>query len=808
MINQSKVVIIGGGIYGVSIAYHLAQMGLTDLALLEKNDISSGATAHAAGLVTQFATTQALMQIRKYSIDLYSELGLFNHTGSLRVASSPEQMMELKRSVSRAKGIGMEVETISSSEVIDIFPQISDQELYGGIYIPQDGHLDPYITTTTMARLVREMGATIYTGTLVTGIEISPNNEVKQVVTNRGVIDTKTVIIAAGIWSPRVSAMTGVNIPSTPIDHQHIALKAVPGKEFQQDTPCLRDPDNLVYMREEAGGLVIGGYEPNPKTRWIDGVPWEYDGSPLSADFNRFEILMEGAIRRIPFLDRAEIISLTCHPGAYSPDCNLLIGPSHQVSGLWICAGVSLNGFGGAGGIGRILAEWINEGEPNEDIYAFRSTRFGDYYSSPAYTANRSKECAKYYYRLRFPEDEYVTARPHRTSAIHNQLQDKGAVFGQKFGWERALYFRPGQPWRMAGEDQRTWGWGKPPYFDRIAQEHGATRNRVCLFDLSSFGKINLRGPGALTLLQRVADNDLERPVGSIIYTQFLNTKGGIEADLTITRLDEDHYRIITGSEFIANDLAWLRGHINPSDPPVEIEDVTTKMTCLALWGPMAREVLEKVTDDDVTNSAHPYLHAAKIDIRGRKVLASRVSYAGELGWEIYVTPAWSPQVWNDIIEAGKEFGIEVGGYKALDSLRLEKGYKYFTSDITSQEDPYSAGLGFCVKMDKGDFIGRSALEKINREGIIQRLSTMVLEGDEYLPIYGGEAVSMGSAVISRVRSGGYGFTIKRNIVLTYLPIELTKPGNSLMIDIFGDKHVAHVTSDVLWDPQAERLRA
>jgi 4-methylaminobutanoate oxidase (formaldehyde-forming) len=287
-----------------------------------------------------------------------------------------------------------------------------------------------------------------------------------------------------------------------------------------------------------------------------------------------------------------------------------------------------------------------------------------------------------------------------------------------------------------------------------------------------------------------------------------LNTKGGIESDVTITRLDEDHFRIITGSGFIANDLAWLRGHINPSDPPVEIEDVTTEMTCLALWGPMARKVLEKVTDDDVTNSAHPYLHAAKIDIHGRPVLACRVSYAGELGWEIYIPTAWSPQVWNDIIEAGKEFGIEVGGYKALDSLRLEKGYKYFTADITSQEDPYSAGLGFCVKMGKGDFIGRSALEKIKREGNIQRLCTMVLEGDEYLPIYGGEAVSMGSEVISRVRSGGYGFTIKRNIVLAYLPIELAKPGNSLMIDVFSDKHVAQVTSDVLWDPKAERLRA
>lgn len=807
MINQAKVVIIGGGIYGVSIAYHLTQMGWTDLVLLEKDDISSGATAHAAGLVTQFATTQALMQIRKYSIELYSELGLFNHTGSLRVASSPEQLMELQRSVSRAKGIGMEVETISPTEVVDIFPQVSDRELFGGIYLPRDGHLDPYTTTTTIARMMRETGAKIYTGTLVTGIELTPQGEVKRVLTDKGEIEAEIAIIAAGIWSPRVAAMAGTHIPSTPIDHQHIALKAVPGNEFQHNTPCLRDPDNLVYMREEAGGLVIGGYEPNPKPRWVDGVPWDHDGSPLPADFDQFEILMEGAIRRIPFLDRAEIISLTCHPGAYSPDCNPIFGPSADVKGLWHCSGVSLNGFGGAGGIGKILAEWIVRGEPGEDIYAFRSSRFGDYYSSPTYTTTRTQECVKYYYRLRFPDDEYETARPHRTSAVHSQLQDEGAVFGQKFGWERALYFRPGKAWRMAGEDQRQWGWGKPPYFERIRQEHQATRNRACLFDLSSFGKIDLQGPGALTLLQRVTDNDVDKKTGSIIYTQFLNAMGGIEADLTITRLGEEQFRIITGSGFITNDLAWLKSHTHASDPQVELKDVTTELSCLALWGPLARRVLARVSEDEINNQALPYLQSAEIRIQGQPVLASRVSYAGELGWELYISPEKASQVWTAIMKAGVADGLEIGGYKALDSLRIEKGYKYFTADITSQEDPFSAGLGFCVRMDKGDFIGRQALEKIQGEGPSQKLCTLSLAGEEFLPIYGGEAVSVDGRVISRVRSGGYGFSIKRNIVFAYLPIEFAKQGRSLTIEIFGNQHDAHVTSDVLWDAKGERLR-
>ena len=808
MKDQAKIVIIGGGIYGVNIAYHLAKAGWTDVLLLEKQDISSGATAHAAGLVTQFATSETLMQFRKYSIELYSELGLFNHVGSIRVASSPEQFQELQRSVSRAKGIGMEVEIISASEAIDIMPQLSDKELYGAIYLPRDGHLDPYTTTTSMAQLVREMGASISTSTLVTGLEISPRGEIKRVLTNKGAITTEIVIIAAGIWSPRVAALAGVPLPSSAIDHQHIALKAVPGNEFPHSTPCLRDPDNLVYMREEAGGLVIGGYEPNPKARWLDGVPWDHDGSSLPPDFDRFEQLMDGAIRRLPFLDQAEIISLTCHPGAYSPDCQPIVGPVPEIRGLWTCAGVSLNGFGGAGGLGQLLAEWIIEGEPSRDIYSFRSSRFGDYYSHPAYTIERTRECVKYYYRLRFPNDEYEWARPYRMSALHTRLQDLGAVFGEKFGWERVLYIKPGKAWRLAGEDQRKWGWKKPPYFERLRQEHEATRERVCLYDLSSFGKIDVRGPGALPLLQRVTDNNMNQPPGSAIYTQFLNSKGGIESDLTITRLEDDYFRVITGSGFIANDLGWLRMHTEMDDPPVEITDVTMDWSCIALWGPMARKVLEKITPQDVSNAAFPYLTAATISIRGFEVLAQRVSYVGELGWELYVNPDRSVQVWDAIIEAGEEFGIEVGGYKVLDSLRLEKGYKYFTADVTPMENPFSAGLGFCVKLDKGEFIGRQALLQIKEDGITKKLCTFILEGEDFLPIYGGEAIYLDGKVVSRVRSGGFGYTVNRNIIYAYLPLENSEAGARFEVDVFEKRVTAEVTAAVLVDPKGERLRA
>lgn len=808
MKSQARVVVIGGGIFGINIAYHLAKAGWNDLVLLEKYEIASGETGHAAGLVTQFATSQTLMQFRKYSIELYSELGLFDHVGSIRVASSPEQFKELQRSVSRAKAIGMDVEIISPTEAIKIMPQLSSKDLYGAIYLPRDGHLDPYLTTTKIAQHVRELGVSIYTDTRVTGIELNPRGEIKRVQTNKGAIDTEIVINAAGLWGPRVSAMAGFSYPTTPVEHQHIALKAVKGNEFPHHTPCLRDPDNLVYMREEQGGLVIGGYEPNTVARWIEGVPWEHGGRSLPADFDRFEQLMEGAIRRLPFLDQAEIITLVCHPGAYTPDCQPVIGPVPEARGLWMAAGMSLNGFGAAGGVGKLLTEWIIEGEPSLDIYAFNASRFGNYYANAYYATERTRECVKYYYRLRFPNDEYEWARPNRVSPVYHRTQELGAVFGEKFGWERVNYFQLGKETRRMGEDQRKWGWAKPPYFERVGQEHRAARERAILFDLSSFGKIQVKGPGALPLLQRLADSNMDRPVGSAMYTQFLNTRGGVLADVTITRLGEELFHVVTGSGFIGNDLAWIKMNVRHEDPPVHIRDITMEWACLPLWGPKARHVLQKITEDDVSNEAFPYLAARFIDINGVQVWAQRVSYIGELGWELYVPWERGVMVWDLIMQAGKEFDIEVGGYKVADSLRLEKGYRYFTADVTPLENPYEAGLGFCVHLDKGEFNGRQALIEAKENGLRRKLCTLVLDHSGYTQIYGGEAIYHQGAVISRVRSGGFGFTLEKNILYAYLPVELAKPDTQFEADLLDGRMSTQVTATVLFDPKGERLRA
>ena len=807
MKDQARVVVVGGGIMGVSVAYHLAKLGWNDVLLLEKGELASGESAFAAGLVTQFHTSPTLMQIRKYSIDLFSELNLFDHVGSLRLASSEAQLKELQRNVSQAKAIGLEVEIISAGEAVKLFPGMTDKSLYGAVYLPRDGHLDPYTTTTGLAAHAKKLGVTIQTDARVTGIELSPKGEVTKVRTVQGDVRTEIVVNAAGIWGPQVAAMAGMHVPTTPVDHQHIALKAVADNVLPHETPCVRDPDNLVYLREEAGGLVIGGYELNPHARWVDGAPWEHSGTALPGDYDRFEPLLEGLIRRLPFVERAEIVSLICHPGAYTPDSRPLLGPAPEARGLWMAAGLSLNGFGGAGGMGKVMAEWIVEGEPPLDVYSFHAWRFGRDYRDPAYAAERTREGVKYYYLLRYPNDENEWGRPHRVSPIHYRLQDRGAVFGEKNGWERVNFFNPGKPWRRAGADQRQWGWTRPPYFERVAEEHRAVRERAALFDMSSFGKIDVQGPGALTLLQRLSANNIDAQPGKVIYTQFLNTRGGVEADLTITRLTEDRFRVVTGSGFIGNDIGWIKMHIRPEDGPVLVRDVTEELACLGLWGPRARDVLQAVADGDVSNQALPYMSSRQIKVKGFPVLAQRVTYVGELGWELYMSPERAIEVWDALLDSGKMCEIETGGYKALDSLRLEKGYRYYSMDVTTLENPLAAGLGFAVRLGKGDFIGRQALVEIKEHGLDHKLCTLTVGADEYLTIYGGEAVSSDGAVMGRLRSAGYGHTLKRNIAYTYLPMELTTPGTPLAVEIFGQAVPAEVTADVLYDPEGARLR-
>ena len=796
------MVVIGGGITGCSVAYHLAKAGWRDVLLVEKGQLTSGSTCHAAGLVTQFNPSPTMMRFRRYSVELYRELGVFDTFGSLRIASSEESLAELRRGASRARGIGLDVEVLGPEQALEVLPAASAESLYGGVWIAEDGCVDPHTATHTLADAARSLGATIATSTLVTGIELDDRGAVAAVLTDRGRIETEHVVNACGIWAPQVSAMVGAFTPSVPVDHQHIALMAVPGHELPRDMPCFRDTDNLVYGRSEAGGVLFGGYEPDPVARWVDGVPWSHSSANLPADEQRFARLWAGAARRFPFLEDAGMVTLECHPDAMTPDGNPLLGPMPGVPGFWLAAGLSLNGFGGAGGIGKTIAEWMISGETELDTHGMRAWRFGAAYRNPRQVEAAGREVYRYYYRLRYPLDADIWGRPNRLSPLHGRMQDLGAVFASKNGWERPDHLRPGMAWRRAGEDQRAYGWHRPPELDRVAEEHRAFRERAGMIDMTSFGKIDVSGPGALALLERVSVNRIDRPPGSVIYTQWANHRGGIVADVTVTRLAEERFRVVTGAGVVDSDAGWLRMNAR-REGDVTIRECSEELAVIGIWGPRSRDILQAVSHDDVSAEAIRFRTARTIGIGPASVLVQRITYVGELGFELYAEPGDAVQVWDRLMAAGAQHGVAAGGYRVLESLRMEKGYRYMGTDLTAGDTPYEAGLGFCVALDKGDFNGREALAAATEP--TRRLQTLLVGGEEYRCLYGGEAVHAGGEVVSRVRSCAYGFTVKGNIAYAYLPAAAA--AGDYEVEVLGELVPARLVQDVLYDPSHERIR-
>ena len=504
MAERARVVIVGGGITGCSLALHLARAGWRDVLLLEKGELTSGSTCQAAGLVTAFNPSPTMMRLRRYSIELYGELGVFETVGSLRIASSRESLLDLRRGVSRARAIGLDVDLVGPDEVVERLPEATRANLHGAVWVERDGYLDPHTATHALAAAARDHGADIRTHVRVDAVERAPSGEIAAVHTTAGRIECEHLVVAAGIWAPRVAAMAGVWIPSVPVDHQHIALTAVPGHEWARDAPCFRDTDNLVYGKAESGGVLFGGYEPDPPARWLDGPPWEHGGRALPPDHERFALLMEGACRRFPALREAGVAALVCHPDAMTPDGNPLVGPVPGVPGLWMACGLSLNGFGGAGGIGRELTRLIVEGESELDLSSYRPWRFGRVHRDPLAASAAAREAYRYYYRLRYPADQDTMGRPRRLSPLHLRQAERGALFAAKHGWERPDHLRPGEPSRRAGEEQRAFGFAEPPWHARVGEEHRAIRERAGLIDMTSFGKLAVEGPGALALLEHV----------------------------------------------------------------------------------------------------------------------------------------------------------------------------------------------------------------------------------------------------------------------------------------------------------------
>ncbi len=790
---------IGGGVGGCAILYWLARLGWQDVVLCERAELTSGSTFHSAGLVGQLRGSLSLTKMMMSSVELYRTLGAeveletgWHEVGSLRLASSPERMEELARQAGWAKTFGLPLELVSADEAQRLFPPMSTEGVLGAAHLPTDGYIDPSQLTYALAEGARRRGAEIHTNTRVTAIDVD-RNRVTGVVTDRGEIQTEIVVDAGGIFAREIGELAGVNVPVIPMAHEYLITKpyGVP-----LDVPTMRDPSLLVYFRGESGGLVMGGYERDPAPWSLDGIPGDFNGKLLAEDWPRFEELMEGALVRVPELADAEVIKLINGPEAFTPDGEFILGPS-DVRGFWVAAGFCAHGLAGAGGMGQLMAEWIVEGVPSLDVWEMDSRRFGRNYESREYTLARTIEIYATYYDVKYPGHERKAGRPLLMSPTYPRAQELGGVFGEKSGWERVNWFEPNAA--SGDESLRPRGWAGRLWSPAIGAEHVACRTTAALFDETSFAKIEIAGRGADDFLERLCDNKVARDIGAITYTQMLNQRGGIECDFTVTRLAEDRFRIVTGTAFGLHDLAWIRLH---APDGIDVHDVTSKYACLGLWGPAARAILQPLTAEDLT---FPYMRARELGIGRIPCLALRVTYVGELGWELYCPTELGLQLWETIWEAGRGHGLAAGGYKAIDSLRLEKGYRVWGSDITPEDTPFEAGLGFAVKVDKGEFIGRDAL--LAAEKPSRSLACLVLEDPRSVAL-GSEPVRVDGEIVGRVTSGGYGYTVERSIAYAYLPVESATPGTRVETEIFGEWIGGAVAEEPLFDPKGERIRA
>jgi 4-methylaminobutanoate oxidase (formaldehyde-forming) len=566
----------------------------------------------------------------------------------------------------------------------------------------------------------------------------------------------------------------------------------------------LRDPDLLVYWREEVGGFVMGGYERQPVTFGLKGIPRDFKYQLLPEDWERFTPLMENAIRRVPIMERIEVKKLLNGPEGFTPDGEYLLGPT-SVKGFWVACAFCAHGLAGAGGIGKVMAEWIIDGHPEWDMWRLDVRRFGSNYNSQDYAAARTIETYTQYYDIHYPGEERLARRDLRLSPTYYRLRDLGCSFGEKFGWERPNWFQPYEEKATHGHEPQ--GWARHNWSRAIGYEHLQTRAHAGLFDETSFNKIEVRGPGALAFLNRVCANNIDQPVGSVIYTQCLNPRGGIECDFTVNRLEEERFFIITGTAFGQHDISWLSLNM-PEDGTVSIEEVGSAYACIGLWGPKARTILQKVTNDDISNAGFPYMTSKRISVGDIPVLASRVTYVGELGWEFYCPMEYGLRLWDTLWEAGKPEGMVAGGYKAIESLRLEKGYRYWSAEISPDYTPYEAGLGFAVKLDKGDFIGKDALLKQKEAGLRRKLCCLTLSDHRVLALGKEPIREEGGRIVGWVSSGGYGYSVGQSIVYAYLPVECAKVGTRLEIEFFGEPVGATVVGSPLWDSKGERIRA
>jgi 4-methylaminobutanoate oxidase (formaldehyde-forming) len=801
--RHARIVIIGGGAVGCSVAYHLAGKGERDVLLLEKAQLTHGSTWHAAGLVGQLRGKRNLTQLMKNSVAVFDRLEKetghaidWKKVGSLRLASSPERWSEIRRSMTLAESFGFECHSLSPREACERFPFIELSGVVGAAFIPSDGYVDPYGLTQAYAAGARANGAHIEEGVLVTDI-VSAGRRVVGVVTDAGTIGCEILVNCAGIWAKRIAEMIDVALAAGVVEHQYFLTEKK--LSFDPGLTTLRDPDKNFYLKPDVGAFAIGGWEDGTRGCWRGRPPFEFARELFPANMDRLELFALPAAERLPLLNEIGIQTIINGPIPVSADGEPILGLAPERDNFYVACGFTA-GIAASGGAGEAMASWIIEGDPGMDLWQFDIRRFGPPQAQGRWLEERAIEAYGAYYKIHWPAEEMHSARNARLSPVHQRLDAKGAVFGSRFGWERPNWFAPPGTERR---DRPSFE-GKPNWFAAVAEEHRAIRERVAIIDQTSFAKFEVSGPGAKSFLQGLADNDLSGPVGSCVYTQLCNAKGGIEADLTLMRLAEDRFYGVTGSGFGVRDMGWIRKHM-PSDGSVNLIEVTSAFAVLNVVGPRARDVLQTLTDDDLSNDAFPYLKIREVELGLATVRAARVGYVGELGWELHVPNEYAGPLYDAIWRAGAGHGIADAGYRAIESCRLEKGYLYWSSDITPETNPYEAGLGFCVRLDKGDFVGRAALAKINEGGPARRLVSFTVDG--FAPFHGGETILHDGKVVGSVTSAGFGHTLGKTIAFGYVTVGLAKE-TVFAINAFGTTYSATRGPRCLYDAKGERLKA
>ncbi|MBZ9721874.1 FAD-dependent oxidoreductase [Mesorhizobium sp. AD1-1] len=807
---KARAVIIGGGVSGCSVAYHLAKLGWTDIVLLERKQLTSGTTWHAAGLIGQLRGSQNMTRLAKYSADLYvkleaeTEVGTgMRQVGSITVALTEERKHEIYRQASLARAFDVDVREISPREVSEMYPHLNVSDVVGAVHLPLDGQCDPANIAMALAKGARQRGATIVENVKVTKVHSKAGRVTGVSWTQgeeQGTIEADIVVNCAGMWARELGAQNGVTIPLHACEHFYLVTEPIPGLTR---LPVLRVPDECAYYKEDAGKMMLGAFEPVAKPWGMDGIREDFCFDQLPEDMEHFEPILEMGVNRMPMLATAGIHTFFNGPESFTPDDRYYLGEAPELSGYWMATGYNSIGIVSSGGAGMALAQWINDGEAPFDLWEVDIRRAQPFQKNRRYLKERVSETLGLLYADHFPYRQMATSRNVRRSPLHEHLKARGAVFGEVAGWERANWFaREGQ------EREYRYSWKRQNWFDNQREEHLAVRNGVGLFDMTSFGKIRVEGRDACAFLQRLCANDMDVAPGKIVYTQMLNQRGGIESDLTVSRLSETAFFLVVPGATLQRDLAWLRKHV--ADEFVVVTDVTAAESVLCLMGPDARKLIQKVSPNDFSNEKNPFGTFQEIEIGMGLARAHRVTYVGELGWELYVSTDQAAHVFEVVEEAGVDVGLKLCGLHTLDSCRIEKAFRHFGHDITDEDNVLEAGLGFAVKTAKGDFIGRDAVLRKKEAGLSRRLVQFRLKDPEPL-LFHNEAILRDGKIVGPITSGNYGHHLGGAVGLGYVPCEGESEADVLAssyeIEIAGERFAAEASLKPMYDPKSERTR-